>query len=269
MRHAVAMGGVRIATADDLESISALTKRRRHRLAAWSPTWWRVAEGADELHPLWLGHLVGAEGPVVRVVEDDGEVVGCAISMPQRGQWFVDDVALAHDDRWPTAGAALLTAVTERPALTCVPTADHAGGAAMAAAGIEHVSSYWIGVPADGPGLAASSRVDVPPGPPHTFGGPLDPAAPGAIVLSAGDGVAVGSPPLPPPPVYGDGSTVCIVDRLGGADAATLLAGVSAAANARGDKLVCVVAAPDDEQLQSLLTAAGFDRTVDVHRWPT
>lgn len=260
---------VRIAVGGDLAAIVALTAARRRRLADWSPSWWKMAAGADDLHPLWLGHLIGADGPVVRVVEADGVVAGCAISMPQPDQWFVDDVALADDRLWPTAGAELLAAVVERPALTCVPTADRAASAAMASAGIDVVSTYWIGQPVAGPVPSAGTTAEVPLGPPHTFGGALDPAAPGAIVLAAGDGVVVASPPLPPPPIYGDGGTVCIVDRLTGSDPASLLAAIRAAAAARGDVRICVVAAPDDHALASVLTAADFERTVDVHRWPT
>lgn len=262
------MAEVRIATAGDLDAIAALTARRRQRLAGWSPRWWRKAAGADDLHPLWLGHLIGTDGPVVRVVEDAGAVVGCAISMPQPAQWFVDDVAMADDALWPTAGAALLAGVAERPALTCVPTADDAARAGMAEAGMDLVSTYWIGDAAAGPLPGHAKPADLAPGPPHTFGGALDPTSPGAIVLASDDGLAVGSPSFPPPPVYGDGSTVCIVDRLTGTDRATLLAGVRAAAAERGDHLVCVVVPADDDALTDVVADAGFVRTVDVHRWP-
>src|ERR687897_1614232 len=61
-------------------------------------------EGADDLHPLWLRHLVEAGGPVVRVADDGGTVVGCAVSLPQPGQWMVDDLQVA-DARWEDAGA--------------------------------------------------------------------------------------------------------------------------------------------------------------------
>jgi hypothetical protein len=87
--------------------------------------------------------------------------------------------------------------------------------------------------------------------------------------LEAIAALSVGSPSFPPPPVYGDGRTVWFVDRLTGPDAAGLLAGVSATAAARGDARICVVASPDDQTLEAVLTIAGLQRTVDVYRWPT
>lgn len=92
---------VRLAVPADTGAIAALTRAHRARLAEWSPTWWRPGPHADEMHAAWLSHLVTAEGPVMRVVDHDGEVVACAVAMPQPGQWFVDDVAVADDRAWP------------------------------------------------------------------------------------------------------------------------------------------------------------------------
>ena len=162
---------VRLAVADDVARLAALGAEHRRRLAGWSPTWWRSADAADEIHPLWLGHIVG------------------------------DDA-------------------------------------------------------------------DVPPAPPHSFGGALDPWAEGALSFADRAGVVVGSPSLAAPPVYDPGGTVAVVDRIVGEDRAALVRDVLAGAADRGDVLVAVVAAADDTTLAGHLAAMGFDRTVDVYAWP-
>jgi hypothetical protein len=263
----------RVATEDDIDPIVALTAAHRTRLAGWAPRWWRASTAAGQLHRLWLRHLI-VEGvrSTVRVVDDTGAVIGCAVSMPQRGQWVVDDVALVADDRWADAGTALLTAIAERPALTCVPSRHTARVTASQAAGLDHVSSYWIRAteegssaphPSERPGRRGASAA-----PPHTFGGPLDPAADGALVLTdETGGLAVGTPSITPPPVYDPGGTVCVIDRITGRHRADLLRSATAAAANRGDVLLNVVAASSDTELQDLLAATGFERTVDVYRW--
>jgi len=295
---------VRRAVPADLDAMAALTAAGRRRLAGWSPRWWAVADRADDLHRLWLGHLIGAEGHVVRVADDGGTVVGCAVSLPQPGQWMVDDLQVA-DARWEDAGAALLAAVAERPALHCAASADVERLAACAAAGLTAVARYWVGPPTPGsappgpvppgprapgpavgpvppaPGTAlsgpagASGAAPVPlpagtpvaPGPAHTFGASLDPHAPGAIALTDGNGgVVVASPPVPAPPVYAPGGPVAVIDRVTG-DRARLLDAALAAVAARGDVLVAVVAAPDDDGLATLLAERGLGPTVDVLAW--
>jgi hypothetical protein len=266
---------IRPAVEDDLESIAALTATGRRRLAGWSPVWWRQAAGADDLHPLWLRHLLDSEGPVMRVAVDDevGTVVGCAASMPQPGQWVVDDMAVVDDTRWADVGVALFGSVEERPALTCIPTADVARADAARSAGLRRVSSYWIRtteptVPTES-GPVGPDGLDIPAAPPHSFGGSLDARADGALVLvDDRGGLVVGSPSTPAPPVYDPGGTVCIVDRVTGHDRGRLLREASAAAEGRGDVLLTVVAAEEDGELQRLLDVAGFERTVDVHAWP-
>jgi hypothetical protein len=264
---------IRAAVETDLEPIAGLTAASRRRLARWSPLWWRQAARADDLHPFWLRHLLDRDGPVMRVVDQGGTVVGCAISMPQPGQWFVDDVAVVDDTRWADAGAALLAAVTERPALTCIPTADVARADAARTVGLRPVSSYWIRAtepaPESGSLSADLDGVDIPAAPPHSFGGGLDARADGALVLADGrGGLVIGSPSTSAPPVYDPGGTVCVVDRVTGRDRAGMLRAASAAASRRGDVLLAVVAADEDGELRGLLGDAGFERTVEVHAWP-
>jgi hypothetical protein len=255
----------RRAVPDDIGAIAALTRANRACLAEWSPTWWRQRPGADDLHAAWLGHLVTAEGPVARVVEDGGEVVAFSVAVPQPGQWFVDDVSVADAAAWPS----LLAAVEERPALTCAATRDVDRAAACRDAGLSLVSSIWIGPAAPaGPPEGAVEPLDgaasLPAPPPHTFAGLA-----AALVLGDGaGGIVVGSPSLPAPPIYDPGGTVAVVDRLTGDDRARLLAHARAAIAARGDVLVAVVAASGEAGLDDVLGGAGLTRTVDVYAWP-
>ncbi len=261
---------VRVAAEADLEQIVALTTIHRHRLAEWSPAWWRVAPGADEAHPQWLHHLLHADGPVFRVADDGIAVVGCAVALPQRDQWFIDDVAVAGDARWQDAGTMLLAAIPERPALTCVATADEARMMAMESAGLNAVSTYWIGPTQPGETGTRSLRpgVTVAPGPRHTFGGALDPIAEGALSFEVADGFVVGSPSVHAPPIYDPGGTVCVVDRIVGTERDRLLGLAAAAAAARGDVLLAVVCGEGDAELDQALEARGFDPTVIVYSWP-
>ena len=179
------------------------------------------------------------------VVGDEGDVVGCAVSMQQRSQWFVDDVALAHDDLWMAAGGVLLDSVTERPALTCIPTAHKARVQASESAGLELVSSYWIRATADIPsqGEVLTRDMRVPPAPPHTFGGDFDPWADGALSFKHGDGLVVGSPSISAPPVYDPGGTVTVLDRVVGTEFGSQVGAALGATFRRGDVLLNVVVA--------------------------
>jgi hypothetical protein len=185
----------------------------------------------------------------------------------------VDDLAVACDDRWADAGAALVAAVDERPALTCLATLDGARAEGLRRAGLAGVSSYWVGPVVPGPSPAEATGANGLPDPPaHTFVGLVDPDAPDTLVVGGPDaGFAVGSRSVTAPPVYGPGGTVCIVDRVVAADAAArarLVAAVRAAAAARGDTLVAVVAGTGDDDLLGVLADAGFERTVEVYAWP-
>lgn len=262
---------VRLATEDDLDDVVSLTAANRKRLAEWSPTWRRPSAVADQVHPFWLQHLVQSDGPVLRVLEEDGSVIACAASMPQSGQWFIDDIAIIDDNRWPDAGTALLNAIPERPALMCVPAPDHVRAEAAHTAGLSHVSSYWIR-PADTGDFRPQpipTSLDIPEPPPHTFGGRLDPYTHGALAFIDEDGgIVVGSTSVMAPPVYDPGGTVSVIDLIDGPDRASLLRAALAGAAQRGDILVNVVAATDDTQLHRLLDEAAFQRTVDVYSWP-
>lgn len=260
---------VREATITDLDAIASVTRKHRHQLAAWSPQWWRTAEGADDLHPLWLGHLINSDAGTVRVVVFDGDIRATAIANRQAEHWFIDDVAVSDNSLWPTVAAALVTGIPERPAITCSAAADRPRVDALDAAGFDHVSSYWIRPTEPGPETTGPfSDGDGPAPPPHSFGGPFDPRATGALAFSIDAGTVVGSPSSPAPPVYDPGGPVTVVDRLFGNDLDELITATLAATAARGDVLLAVVCAPGDRQLGEALAKHDFERTVDVHRWP-
>ena len=95
---------IRLAAESDLDAVVRLTTAYRERLAGWAPRWWRKSSSADQAHPGWLAHMLRSEQFTFRVVEVDGVVEGCAVSVPQKAQWFIDDVAVIDDDRWPSGG---------------------------------------------------------------------------------------------------------------------------------------------------------------------
>ncbi len=260
---------VRVAVEADLPAIVSLTTEHRGRLAGWAPVWWRKSATADRDHPGWLAHMLRASGFVLRVAEEDEAVVGCAVSVPQQTQWFIDDVALSDDNRWWTTGVAMCEAVAERPALTCIPSAHSARLSGSLRAGLRPISSYWIGPPLAG--LLLGEPLDgrpVPRPPRHTFGGGLDPHAAGALCFVDGDGIVVGSPSLNAPPIYEPAGTVCVVDRITGSNRTRLLDAALARAFRRGDVLVNVIVSDNDDELVELVAGRGLERTVDVFAWP-
>lgn len=259
---------IRYAIESDLDAVAKLTAQHRARLAGWAPRWWKPSEAADQIHPYWLQHLITSDGPIVRVAADSDNVIGCAVSMPQESRWFIDDFAVATD-RWRDAGIALIGAIDERPALTCTASQDAARLKILNDRGLAHVSSYWIrGTEA---GHADIQPVDIgaplPDPPVHTFGAAIDPRADGALTFTHRDGMIIGSPSIPAPPVYDPDGTVCVIDRVVDVTDELIRAAI-ATAGQRGDVLINIIAAAEDELLQRRLGDNGFTRTVDVHRWP-
>lgn len=262
----------RIADADDLASIVALTAVSRDRLAQWSPLWWSKPEGADAIHQRWLEHVVTTSPGTHRVATVDDEVVGCFAANRQPTQWFVDDVAVREDDQWPAFAVGLVHNLDERPALTCLSSKDTVRGNALLTAGCDHVSSYWIRPPTGSvqPSAAVDPSMVTSWRPPHTFGGlPFDHTAVGALAFTSDDGAVVGSPSVKAPPIYGSGGTVTVIDLVTGPRPERLLVTALGLAAARHDEVLCVVCGTADEELAQGLERTGFTRTVDVHRFPS
>lgn len=264
--------GVRLAAEGDLAAISTLATRSRHRLASWEPWYWRVSEHADALHPLWLAHLVKSEDVVTRVVARGNDVIGFAASNPQPGQYFVDDIAVADDGDWSTAGVALFEAIAERPAVTAVPRADTARQQAAVRAGLDAVSSFRA-LDLSTLGVRLGRQTAVPAPRPEA----LAPAPASAIVIAddarvfIGDGrggYAVGSLPFPAPPIYDPGGPVCVIDRVVGNDRSGLLLQMLSLALERGDAGALVVVDRADPELAAIADGLGARYPVDIYRWP-
>lgn len=219
---------------------------------------------------MWLEHLLtNVPGCLHVALDPDASLVGCAAVNAQRGQWFVDDVAVRHDDLWPSLAPGLVHYIQQRPALTCVAPDDGTRADALHAAGCELVSTYWIRDTTSGPGdrVPLDPAAAVLPRPPHTFGAPIDHTTAGALAFSSPSGSVIGSPSIAAPPIYDPGGTVTVVDLVHGPDLELVLETASAVAHARGDVLVCVVCGVGDAERASALSTAGFTRTVDVHRF--
>jgi len=259
---------VRRAGVDDLGAIEGLARVRRESLAVWSPTWWRPASSANEAHRQWLSFLVTSGHADCRVVLDGGAIVGCAVVVGQPSHAFIDDLAVDNPDRWPSVLVALADAVRARPALSCVPSNDTRATAAMRAAGINRIASYWLLAPEPNPspGMFEPCVSEAPAGPPHTFE-PIFGAG-RSMCLHVDGGVVVASPSISAPPIYDPGGPVRIIDRVVGAHPDILLRAGRGAAYDAGDAMVCVVAGADDTTLNHALTSAGAVRTVDVVEWP-
>jgi hypothetical protein len=97
----------------------------------------------------------------------------------------------------------------------------------------------------------------------HTFGGALDPDAPGALTITTDDGYVVGSASTTPP-TYDPGGPTCVVDRIVGTNRLGLLNDAMTAAASRGDHQLLVVAATNDDDLVHLLRVEHFERHVLV-----
>lgn len=265
---------VRPARPDDLPTVLAVTGAARQRRSAWSPRFFAPREGADALREAYLAYLVQSDDHDTQVLVDDGgAVVGFLVLVPQAGHTWVDDLEVVDHGWWPMAARTVADRVPV-PWVTCVVRADTRRAKALRAAGAEVASTYWARslqdhpIPKDG---RAAAVVDAPrPGalPPaarHTFGpGPVDPAAPGALVVADDQhGIAVGSPGIEPP-LYDPGGPTCVIDRLGGPDRGGLLDRVLDAVAARGDAAMTVVADTADPQLADLLAGHGFRPEVDL-----
>lgn len=276
------MTTIRKATADDLPALVEITRQARAQRASWEPEFFRPADGADAAHETYLGWLLDSSDAVARVVTSDEAVVGCAFAVRQEHQsqlppavsrqWFVDDVATLDEGWWSDGMIELLRAVSERPAVMCVPRQHVRLVGCSTTVGLRPRSSYWrLGLTDTGSESPADVEsveppTDLPAASLHTFP-PTDPAD--ATVLADGSGgYAVLAPSTGAPPVYDPGGTTGLVDRVTGrrgslVDAATAIAGT------RGDTQLVVVCAEDDPVLEDALVDRAFRRVVDVYAWPT
>lgn len=112
-----ALGMIRSATAGDVPAIAALAARTREQYQQYERQFWRISADADEVHPLWLAHLVDDDGTVALVAEDDaGELTGYAFAtitfvppvFDPGATATIDDFAVVDETLWPTVGVDLV-----------------------------------------------------------------------------------------------------------------------------------------------------------------
>jgi hypothetical protein len=263
------MADVRPAEPRDLEAIVAMTRTARNRLAHWSPVFFRPAPNVDERHAQYIGFMVSSPSHDTRVaVSDSGRTAAFGVVITQGRQYWLDDLCVADPDDWGDAGSALIDSATNRPTLTCVSPKDSKRIYALYAAQFVSVSSYWarvLGPHDERAVLTPKTGGSIPsePGPMHTFGGALDPDAPGALKITTDDGYVVGSASTTPP-TYDPGGPTCVVDRIVGTNRIGLLNNAMTAAASRGDHQLLVIAATNDDELVRLLRAEHFEQHVLV-----
>lgn len=254
------------ATSDDLDLVASLTSETRRRLAEWAPIYFHPADGADELHAGFLAFILGSEDHTTQLLISGGETVGFFVEVAQSTHTWVDDLCVSDEAFWPAAVDAVIDSV-DSPWATCVSTSDTARARALEAKGLQVISSYWArtteGVAPSEPSSRELTDFDPANSARHTFGGQaFRPEVPGALVVAAVNGHAIGSPSATPP-IYNPGGPTTVIDQVIGANRHEVLQLALAAAAGRGDAQVVVVCAADDKQLEEIVAGAGFGRVVD------
>jgi hypothetical protein len=239
----------------------------KRRLAGWSPTYFRPRVGAEERHAAFLGYLIASTDHDTVALEHDGRLVGFFVIVQQPLHRWVDDLYLIDPDLWADA-IAIIDVHVAAPWVTCVSRFDEPRSEALREAGFELRSTYWARTIAECSTNAYCGReppVAPAAGPSHTFGGvPFDPRSPGALTVAAADGgYVIGSAGIEPP-LYDPGGRSCVVDRIIGPDRPSLVNAAMATAAARGDVGMVVVSDAADEDLDALLSRAGFRAEVDL-----
>lgn len=222
---------LRPLTADDLDWVSDLARRRRTALEPHAPRFWRPAADAHRRHRTFLAHLI----------EDDATIGlrtgrGFLLALHREGSRFVDDMAMDGDDAWVSDGVALLRellASTPRVRLSA-PVPEEARQAAASEVGMVRRECWW--------------HRDLRPFPqlmPAEHTGRLDVAGARAELV-------------PAPPVYDPGGPVLLVSGIL-ADAAVTDA--EREAERRGAAVAVVSTHAGDDRYDRLLTDAGYRRT--------
>ncbi len=263
---------VRAALEKDLPAILQLTAENRALLARLEPGYWRPSANADEFHSKYIQYVVTNPDITKRVLEQDGRVIGFAVSNRQPALWFIDDVCLATDADWATDGVVLLRAIEERPAAMTAPHGDTTRVRAATEAGLDLVSAHRVfpldqyrgGLDETEPGQPPANLVDPPL---HVFG-PAMPAQSLVFVTDDRGGYVVGSRSFPPPAIYDVGGTVIIIDRVVGDDRESLLTSMLTFAAERGDVGATLIVGANDEELTRIADRLGAGHPVDVFRWP-
>ena len=194
--------------------------------------------------------------------------VGCVIVWP-RPRVFFDDLCLAHPSEWPSVGRALLDAPIYGPALLCAPTKDTLQQTWL------HSQSQWVAasyslsialtpstIPVPHPEVIVTGRLPVAPI--HPFGESIDPTKVGGLRIMSDHGMVIGDAPVEPP-IFDPGGPTTVIDRIVGPNRGALVSEAIAAASARGDAQLIVVADVHDDELIELAEVAGA--TCPVVNW--
>jgi len=205
---------------------------RRSRYAAYSPVFWRPAAGARELHVAFLAAMVAADGVDAFRTEN-----GLVIAQRRGNECFVDDFAVAGDERWPVEGRDLLLAAWGR---------QSAGGATTARVVTARLDEPKVALLLD-VGLVVGEEWWVKPLTPPTAGDtshlPIERPGLTAVKTAA-------------PPVYDPGGPVMLVREVAGPDQ---LPALEATALEHGAVLAIVPAGPGDRALTAALAAAAYE----------
>jgi hypothetical protein len=171
---------------EDFDWAAELLDRRRREYEAYSPVFWRPAQGITAAHAAFL--RTTAARPDAVALRTDG---GFAVSIAHEGRCFVDDFAVEEPQLWATEGRDLLLATwaaarSDEQATLRVVTAhrDEPKRDLLLGLGLAVAARWWVKE------LAPTST----------------PSAWGPVTLEGVPGLV-----MPAPPVYDPGGPVCLL----------------------------------------------------------
>ena len=268
------MSLVRTPTPDDLEAVLELTRNNRALLAALEPRYWRPSDNADESHAGFVRGQIENDDLPKRVLENDGRVVGYAVSFRHpSGFFFVDDVCLSNEADWQTDGRLLFEAVSERPALMTAPHGDEQRVRAAELAGLVRTGNVRLVLLDEVDPPSSNRRAIDPPAdlsdPPilHVWMLAMPPET--MTFFGDGDDGYVGiSQSLAAPSIYDPGGPSAVIDRVVGSNRHRMVLDAVAFAKERGDAQIILVVARDDRELIAIADGLDARRPVDIFAWP-
>jgi GNAT superfamily N-acetyltransferase len=111
---------VRMASAGDVNAMTALVAAKRQMLENFEPVMWHPSEIAGQITPQFFTHQVAQPNVIARVAEGGGRFLGFAIGVlqdpppvyaPGGKTLLVDDFVVVEGDEGDAAASALLDAV--------------------------------------------------------------------------------------------------------------------------------------------------------------
>jgi len=148
-------------TTDDVAQVANLAQLKRVQYANYQPQFWRIADGAVQLHMPFVEHMARDDSFVALVATDGDQVVGFVtgrlvppppVYNPGGPVGYVDDYHVASPNLWATTGRDLLKAATEQlavlGAVQMVVVCGHGDDdkrAALSASGLSIASEWYVG----------------------------------------------------------------------------------------------------------------------------